>query len=74
MSTEERKDTWKKYVEKLFQDERSEKGPNAPEIQGDDILEQEVRVAINQIKHGKAAGPDEVEAEFLKLLDEPNVK
>lgn len=74
MSTEERKNTWKKYVEKLFQDERSEKRPNAPEIQGDDILEEEVRVAINQIKHGKASGPDEVEAEFLKLLDEPNVK
>lgn len=70
MSTEEKKNTWKKYIEKLFQDERRERGPSASEIQGDDILEEEMRAAISQIKHGKAAGPDEVEAEFLKLLDE----
>uniref|UniRef100_A0A8D8S118 Craniofacial development protein 2 n=1 Tax=Cacopsylla melanoneura TaxID=428564 RepID=A0A8D8S118_9HEMI len=74
IGTEERKNTWKKYVEKLFQDERSEKTPNRDGIQGDDILEEEVQVAIKQIKHGKAAGLDEVEAEFLKLLDEIKIK
>uniref|UniRef100_A0A8D8Z356 Craniofacial development protein 2 n=1 Tax=Cacopsylla melanoneura TaxID=428564 RepID=A0A8D8Z356_9HEMI len=70
MSTEEKKKIWKIYLEKLFHDERGDVIPNRDEIMGDDILEKEVQLAIDQIKHGKAAGPDEVEADFLKLLDE----
>uniref|UniRef100_A0A8D8SJV6 Craniofacial development protein 2 n=1 Tax=Cacopsylla melanoneura TaxID=428564 RepID=A0A8D8SJV6_9HEMI len=75
LTTEERKDTWKKYLETLFYDTRNEVSPEInEEMNGPQILEEEVQTAINQIKQGKAAGPDQIQAEFLKLLDETKIK
>lgn len=67
------KDTWKTYIEQLFYDNR----PEPPQIKGEtgpNILIEEVQAAINGIKDGKAPGPDNVNAEILKLLSEDNVK
>uniref|UniRef100_A0A8D8SXR8 Craniofacial development protein 2 n=1 Tax=Cacopsylla melanoneura TaxID=428564 RepID=A0A8D8SXR8_9HEMI len=63
------KETWKNYVEELFADQRNEHEiPNT--MTGPDILVQEVEAAIRSMKDGKAPGPDEVQTEILKLLEE----
>lgn len=70
---DELKDTWKTYIEQLFYDNR----PEPPQLNtetGPKILMEEVRAAITGMKDGKAPGPDNVNAEILKLLSEDNVK
>ncbi|KAI5708046.1 hypothetical protein M8J77_015361 [Diaphorina citri] len=70
----EKKNAWVQYIEKLFEDHRNN---IAEEIRGESgplILESEVRAAINQMKEGKAVGPDNIQAEFMKLIDEDNLK
>jgi len=72
---QEIKDKWKEYLEKLFYDQR----PNEccfenQVITGPRILTTEVEAAIKNMKNGKATGPNNVEAEFLKLLHEGWIK
>ncbi|KAI5701839.1 hypothetical protein M8J75_013924 [Diaphorina citri] len=70
----EKKNAWVQYIEKLFEDHRNN---ITEEIRGESgplILESEVRAAINQMKEGKAVGPDNIQAEFMKLIDEDNLK
>lgn len=69
---EEKKIIWKDYLEKLFSDQRA---PFTLEeaITGPEILENEVKSAIQQLKDGKATGPDNIEAEFLKLLGKEGI-
>ncbi|GJQ72373.1 hypothetical protein Trydic_g3456 [Trypoxylus dichotomus] len=73
INTAELKDECKTYIEQLFYDTR----PEPPEI-GDDtepyILVNEVTKARKLMKEGKSPGPDNVTIEFLKLLDEDNVR
>uniref|UniRef100_A0A8D8RKC5 Craniofacial development protein 2 n=1 Tax=Cacopsylla melanoneura TaxID=428564 RepID=A0A8D8RKC5_9HEMI len=70
---QEKKERWMQYVEELFEDDRG----MMDEITGDSgpsIMENEVEIAIKQMKEGKAAGPDNLEIEFMKLLNETGVK
>lgn len=71
---EEIRNIWKNHIETLFHDTRPEPPTETNCITGPSILEEEVRAAITTIKEGKAPGPDNTEAEFLKLLDEDNIK
>ncbi|XP_022184225.1 uncharacterized protein LOC111043552 [Nilaparvata lugens] len=72
--SKEKKEQWTKYIEKLFQDNRAEGIPHEMGECGPHILEEEVNAAINQMKNGKAAGPNGIHAEFLKLLGTENIK
>ncbi|KAL1458712.1 hypothetical protein WDU94_008838 [Cyamophila willieti] len=74
INTEDKKKEWKYYLEKLFHDNRLETPPVQDGESGPTIIEEEVRAAIKQLKNGKAAGPDEIQAEFLKLLDDASLK
>jgi Reverse transcriptase (RNA-dependent DNA polymerase) len=68
------KKRWKLYLETLFHDQRPEVSYLTSEVlTGPDILIQEVKAAIKQMKNKKAAGPDNIEAEFLKLLDNEGI-
>lgn len=71
---DEKKDIWKQYLEKLFNDSRNEQEPNNNETSGPDILKEEVRSAIKQIKQGKATGLDQIPAEIIKLFDEKRMQ
>lgn len=69
-------EAWKNYTQSLFDDVRS----SAVEIQGIEelsgpaILKSEVQYAIKTAKNNKAPGPDEVYAEYLKLVDGENLE
>lgn len=63
------KSTWKNYVEDLFADIRAEQHIVDTE-NGPNILQEEVEVAIQSMKEGKAPGPDDVQSEILKLCDD----
>jgi len=69
---QEIKDKWKEHQKKLFYEEiPSEYCCFKDKIVTDpNILTTEVETAIKNMKRGKAAGPDNVEAEFLKLIIE----
>uniref|UniRef100_A0A8D8Q762 Craniofacial development protein 2 n=1 Tax=Cacopsylla melanoneura TaxID=428564 RepID=A0A8D8Q762_9HEMI len=67
------KTTWKSYIENLFLDERG--NPPILEVEsGPNILPEEVTAAIKALRDGKVPGPDGIQAEFLKLLDEMSIK
>lgn len=66
-------ETWKKYIEDLFYDERVDP-PSVETETGPEIIPVEVKAAIFETRDGKAAGPDGIQSEFLKLLDEDSIK
>uniref|UniRef100_A0A8D8Y176 Craniofacial development protein 2 n=3 Tax=Cacopsylla melanoneura TaxID=428564 RepID=A0A8D8Y176_9HEMI len=70
VSKDEQKEVWKKYLENLFYDTRERQEPDIPSTEGPTILRQEIELAIKQTKEGKAAGLDQVQAEFFKLFDD----
>ena len=72
------KDRWKEYVEELYDKagkpaEKDFKLEDENMIENDkkgpDILRDEIYAAIKCLKNGKAAGVDDVPAEFLKMLE-----
>lgn len=67
------KDTWKKYIENLFFDERGDP-PSLSKETGPPILLNEIETAIKSLREGKAPGPDGIQTEFFKLLDEESIK
>lgn len=71
---EDIKDTWNKFIEQLFFDERGKPSLSIQSESGHIIMTDEVIVAINTLKEGKASGPDEVHSEFFKLIDDETVK
>jgi hypothetical protein len=73
------KDRWQQYVEELYdkagKPERKDLGIEQEwEVDKDnmepDLLIDEIKVAIKEMKNGKAKGYDEIPAEFWKLLGE----
>lgn len=72
VTREEIKGLWKKYIEQLFDDDR----PEVTELEcvtRPSIMEEEVRMAIKDLRICKAPGPDNTEAEFLKLISDENI-
>ena len=70
---EEKLQTWKKYVENLYNDTRQEIDILCLEEEKSVILKTEVEYAINLTKNRKATGPDEIPGEIIKLLDDGNI-
>lgn len=67
-----KKDIWS--LKKLFNDIRKENSLKQERDSGTYILKEEVRHGITQFENGKAAGSDNIQADFIKLLDEPFLK
>uniref|UniRef100_A0A8D8SK11 Craniofacial development protein 2 n=1 Tax=Cacopsylla melanoneura TaxID=428564 RepID=A0A8D8SK11_9HEMI len=63
---------WTEYVEELFRDERPEREEFRLQ-EGIPIMKEEVIKALKNSKPRKAAGPDEVPSELLKLLEDDGV-
>uniref|UniRef100_A0A8D8T8A4 Craniofacial development protein 2 n=1 Tax=Cacopsylla melanoneura TaxID=428564 RepID=A0A8D8T8A4_9HEMI len=74
INKEEKKETWKKYLENLFDDVRNEQEPVGTDTSGPEIMKEEVEIAIKQLKEGKAAGLDQIPAEIIKLFDEKSIE
>uniref|UniRef100_A0A8D8ZLR6 Craniofacial development protein 2 n=1 Tax=Cacopsylla melanoneura TaxID=428564 RepID=A0A8D8ZLR6_9HEMI len=64
---EEKIKVWEKYVTELFTDRRDEYALSNIES-GIEISMAEIERAIQKAKNKKACGPDEIPAEFLKML------
>src|SRR5688572_11401602 len=69
---------WKEYNEDLYKKGDKpkledfaieEEGQIGYEDRGPNLLTEEIRAAITELKSGKAAGVDDIPAEFLKVLD-----
>lgn len=61
-------ETWKLYVEQLFDSDRSHVCTAGRANTGPAILKSEVENAILSLKNNKAPGPDNVRGELLKIL------
>lgn len=65
---------WTEYIAELFSDNRIDLSDQDMECTGPEILKEEIEHAIEKSKPGKAAGPDEVPADILKLIDENSIE
>uniref|UniRef100_A0A8D8W5N2 Craniofacial development protein 2 n=2 Tax=Cacopsylla melanoneura TaxID=428564 RepID=A0A8D8W5N2_9HEMI len=70
---EKKMNTWKEYLETLFYDQREDGNYNKNALSGPEITPQEVQAALKLLKCRKAAGPDNIQTEFLKLLDDRGI-
>ena len=61
---------WTEYIQELFEDDREALPQIRKDIEGPEILKDEVRFAIKQMKRNKACGPDNIYAELLQATDE----
>lgn len=68
------KHIWKTYLENLYYDFRAQKEPKIEDRTDPDILLDEVKSAIKQLKEGKASGSDQIHSEFIRLLDDEKIK
>lgn len=73
ITVEEQLSQWKKYIDELFSDARTDFTVEGGET-GPIITEDELKNAIKLAKNGKATGPDDIPAELLKLIDNENIK
>lgn len=72
IDSKERINVWEKYIEKLFEDDRPAADTTYSPT-GPSITKEEIEKAIRNSKDNKAAGPDEIPSEVLKLLDERGI-
>lgn len=73
-TTEEVKKEWEKYIKDLFEDSRAENTTqNIMDENHLPILKSEIKYAIQNMKSGKAPGPDGVRADIMKLIEEDNL-
>ena len=72
------KERWKEYIEELYDKEGKpvfedfdleEEHMIEKDQRGPGIMKEEIYEAINSLKKGKAAGIDDIPAEFLKMLE-----
>ncbi|GJQ86109.1 hypothetical protein Trydic_g9512 [Trypoxylus dichotomus] len=61
--------TWVIYITKLFQDARPQHPRGTDEL-WPVVTPEEIQFAVQQMKEGRASGPDNHRPEILKLLDE----
>ena len=59
---------WTEFIQELFEDDREALPQIRKDIEGPEILKDEVRFAIKQMKHNKARGPDNIYAELLQAV------
>src|SRR5438132_9803421 len=64
---------WIEYIQQLFEDDREALPQIRKDIEGTEILKDEVRFSIKQMKRNKACGPDNIYAELLQATDEFSV-
>src|SRR5438552_17728198 len=64
---------WTEYIQELFEDDREALPQIRKDIEGPEILKDEVRFAIKQMKRNKACGPDNIYAELLQATEEFSV-
>lgn len=69
---EEELKVWNSYIKELFNDERRDIEMTDRTLEGPEIIKSELINALKATKDGKAAGPDQLNVELLKLLDEKN--
>merc|ERR1712074_422624 len=65
---------WKEYVEEIFDDERGHRPVMEGELEGPEILEDEVRPALREMKREKAEGSDGVVSEMLEAAGEFGIR
>ena len=77
--TEEVRETWKQYIESLYDKDAKPKKEDLKfeeedevdmDEKGPTVLKSEILSAISEMKEGKAVGVDDVPAEMLKSLGE----
>lgn len=75
IETEQKLRRWKEYIEELFHDQRQENVYAASQSrdEGPEITKSEVMTAVKCMKNNKAAGPDGIPGELLKLINEKNM-
>lgn len=73
LDLEEKKRIWEQYIKNIFSDNSRSLIANNNTQEGLPILKDEVRKALFKAKTGKAAGPDSVYVEVLKLVNEENM-
>ncbi|XP_070167773.1 rRNA methyltransferase 2, mitochondrial-like [Polyergus mexicanus] len=75
LDSKEKNKVWERYIEDLFHDDRpvKEKENEIADLTGPSITKEEIEKAIQGSKFNKAAGPDEIPSEILKLLDERGI-
>lgn len=67
---EEIQKRWVEYIGELYDDNRGQQHQEYARLgEGPELLQEEVKQAIRQMKNGKAAGIDEITTEMLKALD-----
>ena len=69
----EMKSTLTSYIKQVFYDIRPEP-PQFDNATGPEIITEKVKSAISAMKDGKAHSLDNVQIEFLKLLDDDSIK
>lgn len=62
-------ETWKKYASALFDDNRDNLTTITHQLDGPEILEAELRKALNTMKNNRCPGHDNVYAEVLKQVN-----
>ncbi|GFO24589.1 LINE-1 retrotransposable element orf2 protein [Plakobranchus ocellatus] len=60
---------WSEYVEDLFKDDRCKKPKIEKNKEGPTILKEEVEAAIKKMQNEKATGPDNIQVEIIKAVD-----
>lgn len=73
LNIEEKLQTWKLYIQQLFDDNRIPQHNYNNASTGPYISKEEVTHAVKNAKSGKALGPDEVYAEVIKMLDDTGI-
>lgn len=63
---------WSNYISELFKDARPQR-PQIIDKSGPAITVDEVQSAVQQMKDGRAPGPDNFRSEILKLFDESGI-
>ena len=61
---------WSEYIEGVYNDERCPTPPISNGTEGSPILVEEVEHALEKMKKGKAAGPDDVPIELITALQD----
>ena len=74
MEKEQIIERWTEYIQELFEDDRGDMPHIRKDIDGPEILKDEVRFAVKHMKRNKACGPDNIYAELLQASEEFSVE